>query len=147
MSIIAGYVICCFWVLWKKILKWHFNVLVIWVTKICITLINNKKKIITQDQWTKWFSYVPVDLSQKTIQWISRSLLSVCLSATYGTLPSLSYLHCKVFLFLNPIGCSNRVENNSNDVCLEKSWLSICIFDESFAVATVHVSKMVNCFY
>ena len=46
-----------------------------------------------QGQWTKWCSFVRLDLSWKTILAMPQPLLSFALASTYDTLPSPSRLH------------------------------------------------------
>ena len=46
-----------------------------------------------QGQWIKWWNFLRLDPSWKTMLAIPKSLLSFCLGATYDTLPSPSNLH------------------------------------------------------
>ena len=50
-------------------------------------------QLSVQGQWTKWCSYVCMDLSWKTLLAMPQQLLTFCLGATYNTLPSPSNLH------------------------------------------------------
>ena len=50
-------------------------------------------QLSVQGQWTKWCSYVRMDLSWKTLLAMPQQLLTFCLGATYNTLPSPSNLH------------------------------------------------------
>ena len=50
-------------------------------------------QLSVQGQWTKWCSYVHVDLSWKTLLAMPQQLLTFCFGATYDTLPSPSNLH------------------------------------------------------
>ena len=50
-------------------------------------------QLSAQGKWTKWCSYVRMDLSWKTLLAMPEQLLTFCLGATYDTLPSPSNLH------------------------------------------------------